>query len=121
MELWKLISDLYPEGLADKIASEPVLLLTVSGISIQNIADEFNLKTGEINKTIEKYLYFKGWEENLSFSPWYFYKKSDGSVEKYAHQIRTLTDNNIYGIIDKTFTICELFSDIRKEIEDYYA
>jgi hypothetical protein len=56
------------------LADYDVLLLCVSGLSNLTISKFLDITTSEVRKIIMKNLHFLGWEEDLKWNPYYFYR-----------------------------------------------
>jgi hypothetical protein len=81
-----------------------LLLFVVSGFSNEMVASMVGLDKEYVSMAAENFLGFSGWEENLTYSPWYKYKNNHLTKEK---------DSDI-------IVICERYKEYRKELDDYY-
>lgn len=81
-----------------------LLLFVVSGFTNEKISSMTALDKEYVELACENFLGFKGWEEELDYSPWYKYKNN------------LLTKEEDYDIID----ICERYKIYRKELDGYY-
>ena len=81
-----------------------LLLYVISGFSNEKVADMVGLDVEYVQMACENFLDFKGWDEDLNYSPWY----------KYKNNLLTIDDKAV--IID----VCIRYETYRKELDDYY-
>ena len=81
-----------------------LLLYVISGFSNKYVAGMVGLGEEYVQIACQNFLGFDGWEEDLTYSPWYKYKNE------------LLTKEEDYDIIK----ICERYKEYRKELDDYY-
>jgi len=78
-----------------------LLLFVVSGFSNKFVSDMVGLDEEYVKMACRNFLGFDGWEENLSYSPWYKFKNDD------------LTNLEECDIIQR-------YIEYRKELDEYY-
>jgi len=77
---WKNLKDFYKNcfkidgKVMEMLADYDVVLLCVSGLSNKTISNFLGICTSEVRKIIMKNLHFLGWEDDLDWNPYYFYR-----------------------------------------------
>lgn len=81
-----------------------LFLYVINGFSNDHVASMVGLDKEYVEIACQDFLGFDGWEEDLTYSPWY----------KYRNNLLTKEENS--DIID----ICERYKEYKKELDDYY-
>lgn len=108
------------KAVLDYIAVDPILKLCVGGRSNQSIAGYLGFEIKYVKESIQEFLEFDGWENDLDINPWYAYQKSPHNQASFTYTIQVLTGLVSYDTIVIAYSICSKYDLIRKEIEKYY-
>lgn len=125
-EKWEEIRDIFEERLgmpryiADYVAVFDVLVMTLAGLSVENIAKDTDLDEYNVKNILNEFLEFNGWEQNQNINYWFVYNQTD-TKEGFAQIIQNLSK---YGTInietEKVYSMCTVLADIRNELNEWY-
>lgn len=94
-ELWTQILQFYKDkfnlepDMVDLATNFDILKMCATGASNKTIADFLNIDEELVTNTIDKYLGFTGWEEDLKYNP---YKIYTGIAEEFSEFEFTLVN-----------------------------
>lgn len=125
-ENWEVIRKLFkeklgmPEYIADYIAVWDVLMMTLSGLSIEIIERDTLLNERDIKDILNEFFAFDGWEKIQHVNYWFIFNQTD-SKESFSKIIQNLSEYGIINIdVEKVYSMCQELSRIRKELNDWY-
>lgn len=120
---WNLVRQFYMDSfgispeLVDLMASNDILLMSVSGSANKSISTILNIDEDAIKEILSTILSFDGWTKDLEFNPLKIYEQDHsylafvGSIAELAIPGITISD------IILMYSMCTLYSEIESKLE----
>jgi len=124
--LWDVIINYYkntfniPQRYVELSACMPILRECVEGYSNKSISRRLKLPEDYIRETLENFLYFAGWSEDVDVSPIALYNSAEGDLERFRELFYMSSAYSKAKIIKVSFILCKKYTDLKKELESYY-
>jgi hypothetical protein len=123
-ERWNTVRQFYMESfgiapeLVDLMASNEILLMSVSGSSNQSISRILNIDIDSIKEIISTIFDFDGWSTDLEFSPLHVYE-SDNSYIAFVGAVVELFGQDKITIeeINTMHRNCEIYESIANKLD----
>jgi hypothetical protein len=95
----------------DMLADYDVLLLCVSGLSNLSISEFLDVSIKEVRKILMENLHFLGWEEDLKWNPYYFYRifLCCDTIDKVNFSLFVKKNSFSAKYAQKAFDLCTIF------------
>ena len=95
----------------EMLADYDILLLCISGLSNLSISKFLDITVREVRKIIMKNLHFLGWEEDLKWNPYYFYRifLCCDTIDKDNFSLFVKNNSNSSKNTKKAFDLCISF------------
>jgi hypothetical protein len=108
-----------PEIVVDHMSILNLIKMCANGLGNMKIGYYNDLDVEVVEKTLFRYVGFKGWDLDLDLNPWRIYCTTQGNYELYEMKILSLTNLVDYDIIHTSYKICKKYEQIREEINKY--
>ena len=124
---WKAVRQFYMDSfgiapeLVDLMASNEILLMSVSGASNKSISRILNIDETSIGEILLTVFDFAGWKEDLFFSPYRLYEIDRSLVGfivlvKDTNELSNLTNIGIEDI-EIMYNMCSIYSEIESRLD----
>jgi len=123
--MWEFIQYLYkkyyniPPRVVDYMAIYDIIEMCARGLSVRSISKRTKLPQKYIKPTIQEFLDFDGWKEDLDLDMYQRYKSLDGDYGMFVSTIRTTSAVSSGKEINTAYRICGKVEIIRKEIKKW--
>lgn len=108
-----------PPYVVDLLGVQDIIGTCADGLSNQTISVKFELPIEYVDSVIQEYLRFPGWELDLDISPFMVYTSLGGSYDYYKSTIKTVSSLTSKDQINRSFRVCRMYDNIRKEVYKY--
>lgn len=123
---FKFIQSLYkkyfniPKRVVDMIACEEILKWCCEGISTPTIIKLSQFEKEYVENILLKYYGNTGYNITLDINPLMMYNISNGIFDEYVTNVEKRTNHFDYKLLNKSYLICKKYTNILKEIDEYY-
>lgn len=128
---WNEIKEFYKERfginpeIVDLMASNDVLLMSVSGSSNKSISTLLDIDESYVKDILSTVLDFEGWDTDLSISPYLIYERLSNATSKsgyplfreFTEEISVIHDFDSVDSLKTMFRICRIYDKISELID----
>ena len=101
------------DELVELMADKDILSMSVEGSSNESISHILNVDVDSVGEVLHKVLKFRGWQNDLNFSPYQLFYKTNSEeefVRGFCHYMYAPK------IAERTYAICAVYKEISDEI-----
>ena len=109
----------YSSDIIEYIAVFEILRRSVCGQSNSDISRILKLPPYYVFSTLQEFLKFGGWDQELFISPMAYYVRSNGNEQNFIQEISQLGFPS-KDYVKTMFQICKKFEQIKKDVDKFY-